>query len=296
MEVPHIPRRACLPIGVDQSTNGAAGEHNHHAAPDQVGENIPESTVERQQRKAECRREPCPAAAEAALICSRQSGLQNAQEMYRLSLQMQADLNTFRNDQKLSLTIGTPHSFSRFSLPDILSDFYKTVSNIDLHIETAHSSQLIPLLEAETLDVAFIRGDIPFQGEKYLFSKDQVYLVSASPIDMKKLPTLPQIFYKKDNYSNQLIESWWNSMYDQAPNYILTVNDAETCHDMVSKGLGYGIFLLSQYIKGPHLHYEPLRFPDGSPLYRNTWVCFSNTPSLAKENFREFILKRIQKK
>lgn len=219
-----------------------------------------------------------------------------AQEMYRLSLQMQADLNTFRNDQKLSLTIGTPHSFSRFSLPDILSDFYKTVSNIDLHIETAHSSQLIPLLEAETLDVAFIRGDIPFQGEKYLFSKDQVYLVSASPIDMKKLPTLPQIFYKKDNYSNQLIESWWNSMYDQAPNYILTVNDAETCHDMVSKGLGYGIFLLSQYIKGPHLHYEPLRFPDGSPLYRNTWVCFSNTPSLAKENFREFILKRIQKK
>lgn len=219
-----------------------------------------------------------------------------AQEMQRLSLQMQADLNTFRNDQKLSLTIGTPHSFSRFSLPDILSDFYKTVSNVELHIETAHSSQLIPLLEAETLDVAFIRGDIPFQGEKYLFSKDQVYLVSASPIDMKKLPTLPQIFYKKDSYSNQLIESWWHSMYDQAPNYILTVSDAETCHDMVSKGLGYGIFLLSQYIRGPHLHYEPLRFPDGSPLYRNTWICFSNTPSLAKDTFQEFILKRIQMK
>ena len=82
MEVPHIPRRARLPIGVDQPTDGAEGEPNHHAAPDQVGENIPEDAVERQQRHTERRRKPCSAAAEAALICSRQSGLQNAQENY----------------------------------------------------------------------------------------------------------------------------------------------------------------------------------------------------------------------
>ena len=82
VEVPHIPRRACLPIGVDQSTNGAEGEPNHHAAPDQVGENIPEDAVERQQRHAERRRKPCPAAAEAAFLCSGQRGLQNAQENY----------------------------------------------------------------------------------------------------------------------------------------------------------------------------------------------------------------------
>ena len=82
MEVPHIPRRARLPIGVDQSTNVAEGEHNHHAAPDQVGENIPEDAVERQQRHAERRRKPRPAAAEAALICSGQRCLQNAQENY----------------------------------------------------------------------------------------------------------------------------------------------------------------------------------------------------------------------
>ena len=80
MEIPHIPRRARLPIGVDQSSNGAEGEPYHHAAPDQVGENIPEDAVVRQQRHTERRRKPCPAAAEATLICSRQSGLQNAQE------------------------------------------------------------------------------------------------------------------------------------------------------------------------------------------------------------------------
>ena len=82
MEVPHIPRRARLPIGVDHSTNGAEGDHNHHAAPDQVGENIPEDAVERQQRYAERRRKPRPAAAEAALVCSGQRGLQNVQENY----------------------------------------------------------------------------------------------------------------------------------------------------------------------------------------------------------------------
>ena len=80
MEIPHIPRRARLPIGVDQPTNGAEGEPYHHAAPDQVGENIPEDAVERQQRHTERRREPRSAAAEGAFICSCQSGLQDSQE------------------------------------------------------------------------------------------------------------------------------------------------------------------------------------------------------------------------
>ena len=82
MEAPHIPRRARLPIGVDQPTNGTEGEHNHHAAPNQIGENVPEGAVERQQRHAERRREPCPAAAETAFLRCGERRLQNAQENY----------------------------------------------------------------------------------------------------------------------------------------------------------------------------------------------------------------------
>ena len=80
MEIPHIPRRARLPVGVDQPPDGAEGEPYHHAAPDQVGENVPKGAVERQQRHAERRREPCPAAAEAALVLTGERCLQNAQE------------------------------------------------------------------------------------------------------------------------------------------------------------------------------------------------------------------------
>ena len=80
MEIPHIPRRARLGICIGKPPNGAEGEPYHHAAPDQIGEDITESTVERQQRYAERRRKPCPMAAEAALICSGQRGLQDPQE------------------------------------------------------------------------------------------------------------------------------------------------------------------------------------------------------------------------
>ena len=82
MKPPHIPRRACLPLGVDQPPDSAEGEPYHHATPDQVGENVPVGAVERQQRKAERRREPRPAAAEAALVLSGERCLQNAQENY----------------------------------------------------------------------------------------------------------------------------------------------------------------------------------------------------------------------
>ena len=80
MEVLHIPRRPRLPLGVDQPPDGAVRENDHHAAPDQVGEDVPEGAVERQQRHAERRRKPCPAAAEAALVLTGERGLQNAQE------------------------------------------------------------------------------------------------------------------------------------------------------------------------------------------------------------------------
>ena len=80
MEVPHIPRRARLRFRIGKPSNGAEGEPYHHAAPDQVGENIPEDAVERQQRHAERRREPCPAAAEGAFLRGGERGLQNAQE------------------------------------------------------------------------------------------------------------------------------------------------------------------------------------------------------------------------
>ena len=82
MEVPHIPRRARLRFRIDKPSNGAEREPYHHAAPDQVGEDIPEDAVERQQRHAERRREPCPAAAEAALVLTGERCLQNAQENY----------------------------------------------------------------------------------------------------------------------------------------------------------------------------------------------------------------------
>ena len=80
MKPPHIPRCARLRFRIGKPSNGAEGEPYHHAAPDQVGENIPEDAVERQQRHAERRREPCPAAAEAALVLTGERGLQNAQE------------------------------------------------------------------------------------------------------------------------------------------------------------------------------------------------------------------------
>ena len=82
MKVPHIPRRARLRFRIDQPTDGAEGEPYHHAAPDQVGENIPEDAVERQQRHAERRREPRPAAAEGAFLRGGERGLQNAQEYH----------------------------------------------------------------------------------------------------------------------------------------------------------------------------------------------------------------------
>ena len=82
MEIPYIPCRARLPIGVDQPTNGTEGETYYHAAPDQVGENVPEDAVERQQRKAERRRKPCPAAAETTFLRCGERRLQNAQENY----------------------------------------------------------------------------------------------------------------------------------------------------------------------------------------------------------------------
>ena len=82
MKPPHIPHCAHLRFLIGKPSNGAEGEPYHHTAPDQVGENVPENTVEHQQWHAERRRKPRPVAAEAALVLTGERCLQNVQKNY----------------------------------------------------------------------------------------------------------------------------------------------------------------------------------------------------------------------
>ena len=75
-----MPRRIRLSACVNKPADSTEGQHDHHAAPDQVREDVAIGAVEHQQRKTERRRKPCPAAAEGALLRTGQRGLQDPQE------------------------------------------------------------------------------------------------------------------------------------------------------------------------------------------------------------------------
>ena len=80
MKVPHIPRRTGLTTRISEAPYGAEGERDHHAAPDQVGEDIPIGAVKHHQRHADQRRQPYHPAAEGTFVRARERCLQNAQE------------------------------------------------------------------------------------------------------------------------------------------------------------------------------------------------------------------------
>ena len=80
MKVPHIPRRTSLTTRISEAPYGAEGERDHHAAPDQVGEDIPIGAVKHHQRHTDQRRQPYHPAAEGTFVRARERCLQNAQE------------------------------------------------------------------------------------------------------------------------------------------------------------------------------------------------------------------------
>ena len=188
---------------------------------------------------------------------------------------VQRTLSDASSGQTGTISIGAPNSYTRFVLPSLIRHYAQSYPKIRLMITTALSNQVIRLVQDHSVQLGFVRGNVPADLEKLLLSEDSIYIVSSGPVKLEQLPDLPQIDYVKEPSIIQATTAWWNQHFDRRPNIRMKVNHGDTCLAMIRQGLGYGIISDSRFFQDdPDLTAIPMFFRDHAPLTRKTWLCW----------------------
>ena len=108
-----------------------------------------------------------------------------------------------------------------------------------------------------------------------LLRRDQLYIVSKEKISLPDLPSLSAISYDTDISLKSIIDQWWKNQYQKPQKISMHTDRSDTCYEMVLSGLGYAI-LPEICLKNEELHFMPLLDQQNEPIYRDTWLVYSD--------------------
>ena len=160
------------------------------------------------------------------------------EEYTRLKKQMSSD-STLSG----TLQIAASLSQTQFFLPRLLQEFSKIHPAIRFEVETNLSALCVKALNTHLVPIAFFRGDYNGNFEKKLLSSQEAYAVYYQPFEINDLPNMPYISFESDHLSNSIRENWWYNIFDIPPYVAMSVKNGNAGYQMVAHGLGYGIFL-----------------------------------------------------
>lgn len=194
------------------------------------------------------------------------------------------------------LRIGSSAIFANYELPQILREFLDAYPDVEFFVRTGRSREVSRLLASDEVSMAIIRGEYDWKGERRLLMEESICMVSRSPISIPELPDRPRIVYGTDSSLQALVDEWWHEAFTRPSLDTIAVDTMETCLNMVRENLGWAILpsiCLGQFGGSTK---EALRWKDGSPLVRRTWICCSQyTLELpAARAFMDFVIRRFE--
>ncbi len=212
-----------------------------------------------------------------------------AQEFIRFWNGTSRKLDELRESGYGVIRIVSAYTYNKYYLPEIIQNFRQTHPHIAFDIQTIKSNEITQYLEDGRADVVFVRGLYNCDLEREFLLREQAYLISANPIDLNSLFELDRVDSELGNYTRSLLDRWWNEYYGDQPSVSINVREADTCWQMVKRGLGYTIgFFGAAQLQELGVHYIPLFFKDGMPVERTTWFLYSK--EITKSDYiREFI-------
>lgn len=216
---------------------------------------------------------------------------QKADEILKCIDELKLNLSNISGGTVGTLRIGVPNSYAVYVLPNMLKEFSALYPDIKFDIVIAPSDKIISYVENHEINIGFARGTYVTPSEKYLLSVDQIYLVNLTPIELDKLPELPQIDYPREPYISKAIDIWWNQHFNKPANIRMKVNHGNSAVAMVKCGLGYAISSDKNFFKDdPNLFSLPLTYKNGSAFTRKTHLYYQKDQLHNKiaVNFIEF--------
>ncbi|WP_213992396.1 LysR family transcriptional regulator [Sodalis sp. dw_96] len=197
---------------------------------------------------------------------------QRAESMLSDFQQLKQTLHNLDKPQQGELRIGVSSNYAAYRLPDKLALFSQRYPDISINLISGYSEEIFQQLQREAIHLAIVKDHFGWREGKQLIEEDDYYLISHQPLDLARLPQLPQIRISHGPHISQLIERWWNANYSTPPRVAMTVDKLEVCQAMVAHGLGYAI--VSSYLAFDDRLYRIPVTIDGQPLKNRTWLLY----------------------
>ncbi len=216
--------------------------------------------------------------------------VQYAEKMLRELRKTEDYLNSLDGLVKGKLRLGVSQTFARYRLPKILAEFLADYPDVDVHLKTGFSYEVLQMLNKEEAMIGIVRDPYEWKGPKVLIEEESIYIVSKYEIQIDQLPQMPRIDYTTDLSLKSMIDNWWKETFDVAPKITMEVDIIDTCRELVLNGLGYAL-LPGICLKGyTDLFIQELRLNEQN-LNRQTWLVYNkNALELSQAKaFIEFI-------
>ncbi|AJY75063.1 LysR family transcriptional regulator [Paenibacillus beijingensis] len=183
------------------------------------------------------------------------------------------------NDQVVgTLRLGVSGSYARYYLPTLLKSFVSQHNGVEINVRTGWSSQVLSHVQKEEVHIGILRGSHSWSEQSLPLTREPLCLIAKEPIDLNALPSLPKINYViNDPRLRQDIEKWWLERFSSPPLITMEVDSIETCVELVSNGLGYGIVPSISLQNHKSLFVQNLQTKDGGQIIRETLLVYRNT-------------------
>lgn len=193
-----------------------------------------------------------------------------------------------------TINIGISINYAVYKLPALLEKFRKNFPNVTTYVTTGQSRDLYSKMSGGTIDIAIVRGEHPWNGERILLLTEPVCAIFSNESESHKIKDIPFIGRKTDSSFEREISQWMNENNLKTDQYEIYVDDIKTGVEMVKRGLGWGIApkICLEDFSG---YYFPMYFSDGRPFVRSTYIIYPENAETLPQ-VREFIktVKEIQ--
>ncbi|WP_121612862.1 LysR family transcriptional regulator [Mesobacillus foraminis] len=198
---------------------------------------------------------------------------------------------TVRNmDQEVSgtLRIAVSNFITRHKLPQLLKLFREQFPKVSFKVTTGWSREVFQLAYNRDVQIGIVRGDYQWPESRQLLFEENICIVSTEHIEIQDLPALPRIDYETDALLKSMIDNWWSGNFSEPPVIGMEVDKADTCKEMVTSGLGYGILPSVLVENRNDLYKINLKDDAGKPLVRKTWMLYREE-SMDLKVVKEFV-------
>lgn len=165
-------------------------------------------------------------------------------------------------------------------LPELIAEYHRRYPRVQLDIVTGQSRTLHASLQTGQLDVAVLRGELPWDGMQYLLAQERICAVCTAELADRPLSELTYINHTTDIAHTALMTRWLheNNLGNDANR--INVTDLMTCQELVRRGIGWA--LLPEIVLGGFDGcIRPCTFANGEPFIRRMYVdCQKESESL----------------